>query len=634
MAGHAVRGAALAALACLGAEDALAQTAGEAPFLDTKSMGMHAKAGPPPIIPMKDLLTAPAENQFRQERVAKPVGAAATVAEAARPFKLAAGHDGAGNVKTVAMTAAMRDAVGFVSAGARYDHAQNYEDGNGDKIDYGYKRDSQQLALGWTPNADTTLRLSGIRDYIADDIQAHYSQDAPITRRMIGKAVLSRKNAFGLFETLDTSFTLKDTVRQADNYSLRAMGAQRMLMDIERQGYEAASVGTFRAGPALNTVGIELGYDRHDAQRISTHNSPDAISAYRFPDVETQSASLYGDSAIDITADDRLKLGLRYDFLMVSANDVHKRGSSSTAALNVSPQSLYTQYYGVTDNDAEEHNFSGRARYERDVLADQVVLFGDLSRMVRTADNIERYHAVPAQWVGNPQIAPEKHNKAQLGAVFTSPAHAGYGRMKPDAGPSVRLSASGWYDRVQDFITGDRARLQPGILVNNNAVFIYRNVEAQLAGAEIDGQWNITRNWSTRANLAYTHGRNLTDGRPLYQIPPLEATLLLDYQDQLGGLGTWNLGARLRMVASQDRVDSDRTTGFAADTGGRSSGFAVLDLHGGVQVNDRIALMAGIDNLLDQTYAEHLTGLHVEAPDKTPLNAPGRTAFVRGVVNF
>jgi iron complex outermembrane receptor protein len=637
MAGHAVHGAALAALACFTVGESLAQTAEDSPFVDTKSLQMHAKAGPPPVMPMKDLLTAPAENQFKQERVPKTAGSAETVSESARPVKLSVGYEGAGDIKTTAAQTALRDALGFVMAGARYDDATTYKDGNGDKVGFGYTRDTEQLVAGWTPNADTILKIAAVRDYIGDDLQPHFSQDVLSTERIVGKAQLSRKNAFGVLERLDANLAIKDVSRQADNYSLRPYGAQKALVDIDRRSYDAGVTAAFKTGAALNTVGIDAGYDQHDAERV--HQAPwvNAISAYRFPDVKTRSAGLFADTALPVAETSRVRAGLRYDYNNSKAGDLDKAGTTGNAVLDRTPSDLYQRYYGTTGDEVTDHALSGRLRWEQDLMADNLTAFADLARMVRIPDNIERWHSVSGtgsqSWVGNPGLDPERHHKLSLGGAYKTDSFLEYGRMRPDSGPSIRLGASAYYDKVKDFVTGDRARGQDGILQSDGAI-VYRNVDATLAGAELDGQWNLTRNWSTRLNLAYTWGQNTSDSRALYQIAPFEANWLVDYTDYLGSVGTWNAGGRLRMVAAQTRVDSDQSTGFGADTAGQSSAFAVLDLYAGLQFNDRVAFSAGIDNLLDQTYAEHLAGAHVESPDRTVVNAPGRSFHMRGLVNF
>ena len=64
-----------------------------------------------------------------------------------------------------------------------------------------------------------------------------------------------------------------------------------------------------------------------------------------------------------------------------------------------------------------------------------------------------------------------------------------------------------------------------------------------------------------------------------------------------------------------------------------SAGFATLALNGGYRFNDQVRLIAGIDNVFDRTYSEHLN-LSGSADfgypaDPVRINEPGRTAWVK-----
>lgn len=66
---------------------------------------------------------------------------------------------------------------------------------------------------------------------------------------------------------------------------------------------------------------------------------------------------------------------------------------------------------------------------------------------------------------------------------------------------------------------------------------------------------------------------------------------------------------------------------------GETAGFAVFSLNGAYPLSSQVSLAAGIDNLLDRNYAEHLN-LAGSADFGYPahpvrINEPGRTAWVR-----
>ena len=365
------------------------------------------------------------------------------------------------------------------------------------------------------------------------------------------------------------------------------------------------------------------------------------VNAVRMPDVDrdTLALNLETERPLDEEGASRLKGGLRFERVTTEpgAADETPDGGPNPALFNINPRTLYNNYYGVTDLDATDNNLSGRLRYEYDIVPLDLTLYGDLSRLTRSGDNVEKYHAVSgaftSRWIGNPQIAPEKHNKAEIGFVHENGDFLGYQRMRPGAGPfdSVRISGSVYFDRIDDFISLDRARGQSGIQVSDGAL-VYRNIDADWLGATADLQWNPTRHWSGRANASWQYAENTTDNRALYQIAPLEADLIADYQDNFGSLGSWNAGAKLRLAVDQDRMDDDTSTGSGFDE--HTGGFGVLDLYAGMQIYNRMSLSFGIDNVFDKDYREYIRGTHVDNPAKTTVYAPGRALWIRFSSNF
>ncbi len=101
--------------------------------------------------------------------------------------------------------------------------------------------------------------------------------------------------------------------------------------------------------------------------------------------------------------------------------------------------------------------------------------------------------------------------------------------------------------------------------------------------------------------LAYTRGRNETDAAPLAQMPPLEARLGLEFSRADG--------PRVRCcaaVAAQDRYVVNQGNIVGQDLG-PTAGFTVLSLNGGWRPRTGVLLTAGVDNLFDRAYAEHLS---------------------------
>ncbi|RYZ99166.1 MAG: TonB-dependent receptor, partial [Moraxellaceae bacterium] len=131
-----------------------------------------------------------------------------------------------------------------------------------------------------------------------------------------------------------------------------------------------------------------------------------------------------------------------------------------------------------------------------------------------------------------------------------------------------------------------------------------KNIDASIAGTEAGLAYQLTPNLSTDLNLAYSWGRNDSDPqnnhKPLPQIAPLDVRLGLSYQQD-----QFSVGGLLRMVDKQNRIalNQGNIVGYDLD---KSSRFAVLSLNAAYQFNPAFKLSAGVDNLLDKAYSEHL----------------------------
>ena len=96
-------------------------------------------------------------------------------------------------------------------------------------------------------------------------------------------------------------------------------------------------------------------------------------------------------------------------------------------------------------------------------------------------------------------------------------------------------------------------------------------------------------------------------------------------------LATIALGILLRAVAKQDRVDPGKGN-IAGQDIGPTAGFGVLSINGGWRISKALTLTGGVDNLLDKSYAEHISRSGAMVPgyvQTTRVNEPGRTLWLK-----
>ena len=79
---------------------------------------------------------------------------------------------------------------------------------------------------------------------------------------------------------------------------------------------------------------------------------------------------------------------------------------------------------------------------------------------------------------------------------------------------------------------------------------------------------------------------------------------------------------------------ADRVDEFSKQEVGPTPSYAVLDLYGNYRFNDVFNLRAGVNNLFDETYAEHVSRSNLMDPFAVRVNEPGRTFWLRADATF
>ena len=177
---------------------------------------------------------------------------------------------------------------------------------------------------------------------------------------------------------------------------------------------------------------------------------------------------------------------------------------------------------------------------------------------------------------------------------------------------------SGFYGRSRDYLL---FHWRPAIFVEN--------IDARQFGLEAQAHAQITPAWSAGASLAWVRGFNLTRHTSLPQRPPLTATLEARYAQ--GGLSA---GVKLLAAMRQKHIDYG-TGGVDGFDQGPTPGHATVSLDASWQIQRGLTFSAGIDNLFNRQYSEHLSA---GAAPGTPrslveplsrLNEPGRAFWLR-----
>ncbi|WLI78966.1 TonB-dependent copper receptor [Kosakonia sp. H02] len=252
---------------------------------------------------------------------------------------------------------------------------------------------------------------------------------------------------------------------------------------------------------------------------------------------------------------------------------------------------------------------AGFVRIEHQPVGLSTMLYAGLGYTERFPDYWELFSSTRSDQAFA-RLKSEKTTQLDIGAHYT--------------GTQLNGWVSAYLGRVHDFIlfryAPPKARLSQ-----------VDNINATILGSETGVSYQLTQAWKTEASLAYAWGENRDDHRPLPQIPPLDARFGLSWQQ-----GDWSSSGLLRLVSAQHRVAINQGNVVGKDFS-RSAGFAVLSADAAYRMTTQVKLSAGVDNLLNRTYSEHLNLAGNRSFGYTanrPINEPGRTVWGKLNVTF
>lgn len=256
-----------------------------------------------------------------------------------------------------------------------------------------------------------------------------------------------------------------------------------------------------------------------------------------------------------------------------------------------------------------ETNFSGALSAAFGLSSNWTMSVG-VGSVVRTADALERYSdrfpASKAQMgnevMGNPEIKPERSTQGDLWL------DASYRR--------VAFSFNVFYRYMNDFITLVPTDLPKRLPLSPLPVYRYVNGDAKYWGMETSASFLLTRTLKLLASVDYLWGQNDLLDEPALGVTPFGGSLGLRY-DHPADL--WYLQGSVRGRADQSRV--------ATSLGEVSTdGYAAGDIRGGVLIFKNLRLDAGVENLWDQQYVNHLNTKNPFTGEQIP--EPGIVLFV------
>ena len=404
----------------------------------------------------------------------------------------------------------------------------------------------------------------------------------------------------------------QDVDHLMDNFSLRQAPADAMrwretFTDVLARGMQIR----------YQMQNWQLGFDMDQSRYNTTIFNPNNAMFFvqNFNNASRDRYSVFAEWDGELNEVWSLQSGVRYSHVVTNADAVDSNGPMGAV---VALRDRFNEASRRKSNDL----FDIAAVFTRELRSDLDLELG-IARKQRAPSYQERYLWAPFEstagladgntYLGNVNLKPETAYQFELGLNWHP--------------RQIQISPRLFYHHINNFIQGTPTTDATAIMANNMMSMSGRdplqfsNVDAKLYGLDTNWFAALTDHWQLEGTVSYVRGKRRDTGDNLYRIAPLTARTMLSYVEP-----SWQLGLEVETIAAQRKVSSTNLEQ-------KTSGYALFNLSGRYQPVKDLTVTAGINNLFDRRYQDHLGGYNrvMGNPDIGVLDrlpGIGRNAYV------
>ncbi|MGE8531527.1 MAG: TonB-dependent copper receptor, partial [Acinetobacter guillouiae] len=458
--------------------------------------------------------------------------------------------------------AAVGDSKKYMRINANRSESNSYEDGDGNKVPSSWERWNTDLALGWTPDEDTWVELTGGKADGEAEYAGRTMDGSQFARESLGLRV-EKKNLSPVIKKLEGQVNYSYNDHIMDNFSLRTPpmaemthGGMKMLMpnpmamQVTRRTLNSRLAMTSEWDKLSLITGVDSQLNKHGGS-MSSPTMPSMNVAFR-EDMRFQSYGAFGEMTYQFSDAYKLVTGARIDQVKIDA-----------LKLNDQRKETLPSAFIRLENQYPEHNAKS---------------YIGLGYVERVPDYWELFSTAH----GNTGMSKPTFN--DLNTEKTLQLDLGY-QYQHDA---LSVWTSAYAGLINDFILlSYHNHPKAGMGGHDHGSSFSagaKNVDATIAGAEAGIGYQFTDAIQADLSAMYAWGENTDTHKPLPQIAPLEGRLNLRYvQDK------YSLGLLWRAVAKQDRISLNQGNIVGYDTG-ESKSFTTLALNASYNIQKDLNL--------------------------------------------
>ncbi len=460
---------------------------------------------------------------------------------------------------------------------------------DGDILPSEYQRDRYELGYGFRSGFHT-LQF----DYSRSETDDTGTPALPMDIDYIDGDLYSASYTYsGEDWALNAKFFGSDLDHGMSNYHLRTQPMndamwRRNTTDSENRGFKVtASFQDDRGSWILGADGLA---SVHNSD-IDNPNNP-MFFVTNFNEAERDVYGLFVERQHEFGNAWSAEFGLRYNRVEMDADEV-----DGTPAMMMPPAMALRDAFNGADRQQSDDNIDAVAKvwYEAN---DDLSLYVGLGRKNRSPAYQERYLWLPLQatggladgltYTGNIELKPEVAHEIELGFDLNS--------------GGLTLSPRLFYRDVKDYIQGTATGVIPAVMFSTMMgipqPLQFNNVDAAIYGFDMDWSYDLSASWALSGLINYVRGERDDVDDNLYRIAPLNGSVKLAYR-----ANQWGGGVEAILFDDQDKTS-------ATNNEQPSDGYGLINVSAYWQATAGLRLALGVDNALDEDYADHLSGVY------------------------
>ncbi|MBT8090298.1 MAG: TonB-dependent receptor [Gammaproteobacteria bacterium] len=504
-----------------------------------------------------------------------------------------------GNVSTSASRLTLAGNTHKLSLVAELDEGDSVSTPVGENRPTRLHRERSDLSYAFAGDRTSVLLFAGRLD--TDDTG---TPALPMDIRFIDTMLAGAQATLELNEnvSLEARVAWNDVEHLMDNFGLR----QAPMPPMQRQnfstgsGTQASLATTVALSGSTLILGIDTSTADHDATITNPNNAMFRVD--NFVDANRDVFSVFAEWKRDAGLGD-IEVGLRARRVETGAGEVFAVGMMGDMGANAA---LLADAFNAADRSKRWSTVDAVLKYRWQIDSGTEWRF-ELGSKTRAPSYQELYLWLPLQATGGLADGRSYIGGLDLDEERSNEITIGFGRTIGRFAISPQL----FFKRIDEYIQGvpstNMVANMVSQMMSGSPALQFSNVNAEIYGADIAWQVELSEQWSLDGVASWTRGKRRDISDNLYRLAPPNASIgLLWENDRL------SIASELVAYSEQDNVSI-----FNGEQ--RTPGYALINATLNWTPTDALRIEARLDNLSDKTYQDHLAGINRAGGSDIPV---------------